>query len=91
LICAAIDRQSRVPIERISTARLAEQRPEVFWDAVRLACQQLWLMPASIGRQRPQRRHRRRSADDSTRHNNLDDGKPLRPAMVWLDQRRTEA
>ena len=39
--------KSRVPIKPyFSTAPgLAEQHPEVFWNAVCQACQQLWSMP----------------------------------------------
>ncbi len=81
--------RSRVPIEPyFSTAPgLAEQRPEVFWDAVCLACQQLWLMPgvhkdAIAGVALTTQRGTLINLDKA--------GQPLRPAMVWLDQRRTE-
>jgi len=80
--------KSRVPIEPYySTAPgLAEQDPEVFWNAVCQACQGLWaqgvdkssLAAVSLTTQR------------STVLNLDKDGKPLRPAIVWLDQRRTE-
>jgi len=65
---------------------LAEQDPEVFWQAVCQACQQLWKIPGvspqaiagvSITTQR------------STLINLDKHGRPLRPAIVWLDQRRT--
>ncbi len=80
--------KSRVPIEPyFSTAPgLAEQRPEVFWTAVCQACQALWLKPevhkeniagVAITTQR------------STIINLDKEGKPLRPAIHWLDQRRT--
>lgn len=80
--------KSRVQIEPyFSTAPgLAEQYPEVFWKAVCQACQQLWTIPdvnkgsiagVSITTQR------------STVINLDKDGKPLRPAIIWLDQRRT--
>jgi sugar (pentulose or hexulose) kinase len=80
--------KSRVPIEPYySTAPgLAEQDPEVFWNAVCQACQGLWaqggdktsLAAVSLTTQR------------STVLNLDKNGKPLRPAIVWLDQRRTE-
>jgi len=80
--------KSRVPIEPYySTAPgLAEQDPEVFWNAVCQACQGLWaqgvdkssLAAVSLTTQR------------STVLNLDKNGKPLRPAIVWLDQRCTE-
>ena len=80
--------KQRVPIEPYySTAPgLAEQDPEVFWRAVCEACQGLWaqgvdkssLVAAALTTQR------------STLINLDKNGKPLRPAIVWLDQRRTE-
>lgn len=65
---------------------LAEQDPEVFWKAVCEACQGLWaqgvdrssIAAVSLTTQR------------STVINVDENGKPLRPAIVWLDQRRTE-
>lgn len=80
--------KSRVVIEPYySTAPgLAEQDPEVFWNAVCEACQKLWVIPGvhkediagvAITTQR------------STLINVDKDGKPLRPAIHWLDQRRT--
>ena len=65
---------------------LAEQEPEVFWGAVCDACQGLWAQGAdkssiaavSVTTQR------------STVLNLDQNGSPLRPAIVWLDQRRTE-
>lgn len=78
----------RVPIEPYySTAPgLAEQDPEVFWNAVCQACQGLWaqgvdkssLAAVALTTQR------------STVLNLDKDGRPLRPAIHWLDQRRTE-
>jgi len=80
--------KQRVPIEPYySTAPgLAEQDPEVFWRAVCEACQGLWaqgvdkssLAAVALTTQR------------STVINVDKNGKPLRPAIVWLDQRRTE-
>lgn len=62
----------------------AEQHPEVFWEALCTACQRLW--------QRPGLRDRIAGAALTTQRNtliNLDrQGRPLRPAIHWLDQRR---
>src|SRR5665647_2631534 len=80
--------KSRVPIEPyFSTAPgLAEQYPQVFWDAVCQACQALWLLPdvkkgniAGVAL----------TSQRSTLINLDKEGNPLRPAIHWLDQRRT--
>ena len=64
----------------------AEQNPQHFWDAICNACKKLWgtkkinkerIAGVALTTQR------------STLINLDDDGNPLRPAMVWLDQRRT--
>lgn len=78
----------RVPIEPYTSTApgLAEQDPEVFWRAVCEACQGLWakgvdkssIAAVALTTQR------------STLINLDKNGKPLRPAIVWLDQRRTE-
>jgi sugar (pentulose or hexulose) kinase len=80
--------KARVPIEPYySTAPgLAEQDPLVFWWAVCEACKNLWqqgvdrfsLAAVALTCQR------------STMINVDREGKPLRPAIHWLDQRRTE-
>lgn len=80
--------KQRVPIEPYySTAPgLAEQDPEVFWNAVCEACQGLWaqgvdktsIAAVSVTTQR------------STVINVDKNGQPLRPAIVWLDKRRTQ-
>lgn len=77
----------RVPIEPYTSTApgLAEQDPEVFWRAVCEACQGLWakgvdkssIAAVALTTQR------------STLINLDKNGKPLRPAIVWLDQRRT--
>jgi sugar (pentulose or hexulose) kinase len=64
----------------------AEQQPEVFWQSLCQACQKLW------GRQ-AQARERIAAVALTTQRGtviNVDqNGKPLRPAMLWLDQRKT--
>ena len=86
--CGNLLAKQRVSIEPYySTAPgLAEQDPEVFWQAVCEACQDLWaqgvdkssLAAVALTTQR------------STVINVDKDGVPLRPAIIWLDQRRTE-
>jgi sugar (pentulose or hexulose) kinase len=80
--------KNRVLIEPYySTAPgLAEQDPNLFWKAICEACQGLWVMgvdkssiaAVSLTTQR------------STMINVDKLGKPLRPAIHWLDQRRTQ-
>ena len=65
----------------------AEQDPEYYWDSLCAACLQLWaasqVPPAAVA-----------AVALTTQRNtvvNVDEtGRPLRPAIVWLDQRRTE-
>ena len=65
----------------------AEHDPEDYWQAVCTACQRLWT-------EHPHARATVRGVAITTQRGtmiNLDkDGKPLRPAITWLDQRRTE-
>ncbi|MHC1781175.1 MAG: FGGY-family carbohydrate kinase [Anaerolineaceae bacterium] len=81
--------KSRVPIQPYysNVPGQAEQDPAVFWNAVCLACQQLWTMP---GVDRSALAGVSVTTQRSTLINVDADGKPLRPAIVWLDQRRTE-
>jgi len=79
----------RIPIESYHAERpgWAEQAPEYFWEHLCLACQRLWqesLVPkeAVAGVALTTQR--------STVINVDAGGTPLRPAIVWLDQRRTE-
>ena len=65
----------------------AEQHPEYFWDSLCQACQHLWRSTdvpkdaiAGVGL----------TTQRSTLVNVDRDGVPVRPAIVWLDQRRTE-
>jgi len=69
-----------------TAAGLAEQDPEVFWKAVCEACQGLWAQgvdKASIAAVAL-------TTQRSTLFNLDKNGKPLRPAISWLDARRTE-
>ncbi|NNG22101.1 FGGY-family carbohydrate kinase [Telluria aromaticivorans] len=65
----------------------AEHDPEGFWQALCQACSQLWTQPGAD-------RARIAGVAVTTQRGtviNVDvDGKPLRPAITWLDQRRTE-
>jgi sugar (pentulose or hexulose) kinase len=81
--------KQRVPIEPyFSTAPgLAEQHPEVFWDALCLACQRLW---SDSGVHKETIAGVALTTQRSTVINLDKSGQPLRPAIVWLDQRRTE-
>jgi len=80
--------KARVEIEPYySTAPgLAEQDPQVFWNAICSACQQVWAMPGAF-------KERIAGVSLTTQRStviNVDNqGQPLRPAIVWLDQRRT--
>jgi sugar (pentulose or hexulose) kinase len=79
----------RVPIEPYVSPQpgWAEQDPEVWWTAIGEACRRLWGDPAA----RPDSvagvalTTQRATIVASDR-----DGKPLRPAIVWLDARRTD-
>jgi sugar (pentulose or hexulose) kinase len=81
--------KGRVPIEPYVSTRpgWAEQDPEVWWTAIGEACRRLWADPAA----RPEsiagvglttQRATIVASDGS--------GAPLRPAIVWLDTRRTD-
>lgn len=81
--------KNRVPIEPYTSSApgLAEQDPFVFWDGVCQACQGLWRMP---GVSKESIAGVALTTQRSTMINVDESGKPLRPAIVWLDQRRTE-
>jgi sugar (pentulose or hexulose) kinase len=81
--------KKRVPIQPYYSEKpgWAEQDPLVFWKGVCDACQGLWEMEgvrkeAIVGVGLTTQR--------STVINLDENQQPLRPAMVWLDQRRTE-
>ena len=80
--------KSRVVIEPYFSPApgLAEQDPENFWKAVCDACQALWQMP---GVNKESVAGVALTTQGSTVINLDGQGKPLRPAIVWLDQRRT--
>ena len=79
----------RVPIEPYFSPKpgWAEQHPEYFWENVCAACQQLW-------QESPIPREAVAGVALTTQRAtmvNVDrQGEPLRPAILWLDQRRTE-
>ena len=80
--------KSRVPIDSYQSPApgLYEQAPEFFWEAVCQACQLLWLMP---GVKKESLAGVAITTQRSTVINVDEQGRPLRPAIVWLDQRRT--
>lgn len=84
--------KARVPIEPYysNAPGLAEQDPELFWQGVCKACQQLWAKAAGDEALRPRLAGVALTTQRSTMINLDREGKPLRPAIVWLDQRRTE-
>jgi sugar (pentulose or hexulose) kinase len=63
----------------------AEQNPEVFWDAFCQACQGLW---SKHGVDKERIAGVSLTAQRGTVINLDKNGKPLRPAMTWLDQRK---
>lgn len=78
--------KSRVPLEPYFSEQpgWAEQHPDYYWQSLGLACQQLWQQV---------RQDRIAGVALTTQRStviNVDRrGQPLRPAIVWLDQRRT--
>jgi len=87
--------RTRQPIEPyFSTAPgLAEQQPEVFWQALCQACKQFWELPdkdKSNGNLRERIAGVTLTTQRSTVINLDKNNLPLRPAIVWLDQRRAE-
>jgi sugar (pentulose or hexulose) kinase len=79
----------RVPVEPYYSEKpgWAEQQPAYFWDNLCAACQRLW-------QESPIPREAVAGVALTTQRAtmvNVDErGEPLRPAIVWLDQRRTE-
>jgi sugar (pentulose or hexulose) kinase len=65
----------------------AEQHPDYYWEKLSLACQQLWTQP---GVSKISIAGVALTTQRSTVVNVDKNGIPIRPAMIWLDQRRTE-
>lgn len=80
--------KERVPIDSYHSSQpgWAEQDPQFFWEALCQACQGLWQQP---GVDKQAIAAVALTTQRSTLINLDKDGKPLRPAIVWLDQRRT--
>lgn len=80
--------QGRVEIEPYVSPQpgWAEQDPDVYWEAIGVACRDLWgrspVPPEAVAGVTL-------TTQRGTVVNVGADGKPLRPAIVWLDQRRT--
>ncbi|MCU0484920.1 MAG: FGGY-family carbohydrate kinase [Anaerolineales bacterium] len=64
----------------------AEQQVEYYWQSLCQACQQLWQQAPDL---RPRVAGVALTTQRSTIINVDEQGKPLRPAIVWMDQRRT--
>lgn len=81
--------RSRVPLEAYFSRQpgWAEQRPEYFWDCLCRACQGLWQQDAVS---KDAIRGVALTTQRATVINVDRDGQPLRPAIIWLDQRRAE-
>ena len=86
-LTGALVARSRVPLTPYVSPQpgWAEQDPEYFWQSLCAACQGLWkqgVAPDAVA-----------GVALTTQRGtvvNVDaDGRPLRPAIVWLDQRRT--
>jgi len=78
----------KVPIEPYVSPRpgWAEQDPEVYWGALASACTGLWADGADPAAVAGLALTTQRATVVVTDHR----GRPLRPTIVWLDQRRTE-
>ncbi len=69
----------------------AEQHPDYFWQQFAEVCQQLWQQPIVIEQRMKQRIVAMTVTTQRGTVINLDkEGKPLRPAILWLDQRLAE-
>ena len=79
--------QAQVPIEPYFSREpgWAEQEPDLYWDSMGQACRALWAQadPASVS-----------GLALTTQRGTVlcigNDDTPLRPAIIWLDQRHTE-
>ena len=81
--------KARVPIEPYFSRHpgWAEQEPGLYWDSAVAACRLLLAQP---GVRKESIAGLALTTQRSTVVNLDRDGRPLRPAVVWLDQRRTE-
>ena len=81
--------KSKVPLEAYFSEHpgWAEQQPDYYWQNLCKACQDLWEM---IDFPREAIRAVALTTQRATVVNLDRDGKPLRPAIVWLDQRRVD-
>jgi sugar (pentulose or hexulose) kinase len=80
--------RSRVPIIPYISLHpgWAEQDPHYYWEALRQACQGLW---AQAGVRKDAIAGVTLTTQRATVINVDRDGQPMRPAIVWMDQRRT--
>jgi sugar (pentulose or hexulose) kinase len=81
--------KSLVPLEPYFSKQpgWAEQYPQYYWDSLCQACQQLW-QEADLPKEAVA--GLALTTQRATVVNVDPEGQPLRPAIVWLDQRRTE-
>jgi sugar (pentulose or hexulose) kinase len=81
--------KSRVPIENYKHPEpgITELDPNEFWDSLCQACQLLW---QSTSISKDSIKAIALTTQRSTIINLDSNGTPLRPAIIWLDQRRTE-
>lgn len=81
--------KAKVPIEPYVSERpgWAEQDPEYYWSSLCEACQRLWKEP---GVDKEALAGVALTTQRATVVNLDRDGRPLRRAIVWLDQRRTD-
>jgi sugar (pentulose or hexulose) kinase len=79
--------KSRVPMQAYVSPQpgWAEQQPEYYWQSVARACQELWQQP---GADRAALAGVALTGQRATVVNVDRAGRPLRPAIVWMDQRR---
>ena len=81
--------KAQVPVEAYvpGPPGTCEQDPDLYWRSIAEACRRLWEMPDA-------RRDALAGAAITTQRSTIvvtdERGDPLRPAIVWLDQRRTE-
>ena len=80
----AISRVRIKPYNR-SESNQVEQNPEVFWETLCQACRDLW---KKNGRLKASIKAVSLTTQRSTVVNVDENGQPLRPAIVWMDQRQ---